>query len=236
MSDQTTTVEYRTRIRDMPSNDRPRERLLEVGASKLSEQELLAILLRTGSDKESALALATRLLAKFGGLAGLARAGAPELCEVHGLGPAKAAQVLAALHLGMRAAAARPEERETVRAPEDVAARHADMATLSQEHLRVILLNSRNHVLAVSEPYKGSVNMAQVRIGELFREAVRHNALAVILVHNHPSGDPTPSADDVSMTKQAIEVGGQMDIEVLDHIVIAQGNFASMKERKLAFT
>jgi DNA repair protein RadC len=109
------------------------------------------------------------------------------------------------------------------------------MGLLDQEHLRVLLLNTRNHVLATHEVYRGNVHTAVVRIGELFREALRQNAPAIILAHNHPSGDPTPSEDDIAMTKQAIEAGALLDIDVLDHVVLAQGSFASMKEKKVAF-
>jgi DNA repair protein RadC len=227
---------YQARIRDLPATDRPRERLRDAGAGALSNQELLAILLRTGQANESALAIASRLLGKFEGLVGLARSSFAELCAEHGLGEAKAAQLHAALELGRRVVAAQPEERAMIRFPGDVAnLLLGEMGLLDQEHLRVLLLNTRNQVLATHEVYHGNVNTAVVRIGELFREALRQNAPCIILVHNHPSGDPTPSSEDVSMTRQAIEAGELLDIEVLDHIVIAHGKFVSMKETKVAF-
>ena len=227
---------YQARIRDLPAADRPRERLRDAGAAALSNQELLAILLRTGQANESALAIASRLLAQFEGLVGLARTSFAELCAERGLGEAKAAQVQAALELGKRLAAAQPEERTTIRSPDDVAnLLLGEMGLLDQEHLRVLLLNTRNQVLGAPEVYRGSVHTAVVRIGELFREALRQNAPCIILVHNHPSGDPTPSSEDISMTRQAIEAGELLDIEVLDHIVIAHGKFVSMKETKVAF-
>jgi DNA repair protein RadC len=229
-------IEYHARIRDLPAGDRPRERLRDAGPQALSNQELLAILLRTGSARESAVALASRLLSQRNGLTGLARAGFAELCAERGLGEAKAAQVQAALELGKRLAATQPEERPTVRFPEDVAnLLQAEMALLEQEHLRVLLLNTRNQLLGKAEVYRGSVHTAVVRIGELFREALRQNAPAVILVHNHPSGDPTPSPDDMAMTKQAIAAGELLDVEVLDHIVIAHGGYSSMKRLKAGF-
>ncbi len=227
---------YQARIRDLPVIDRPRERLRDAGPGALSNQELLAILLRTGQANESALAVAARLLGRFDGLVGLARSSFAELCAERGLGEAKAAQLHAALELGRRVVAAQPEDRPVIRYPADVAnLLQGEMGLLDQEHLRVLLLNTRNHVLATHEVYHGSVHTAVVRIGELFREALRQNAPCIILVHNHPSGDPSPSSADIAMTRQAIEAGELLDIEVLDHIVIAHGKFVSMKEEKKAF-
>ena len=237
MADGEQSVTYHARIRDLPSGDRPRERLRDAGASSLSNQELLAILLRTGGAKESALAMAARLLGRFDGLVGLARSGFAELCAERGLGEAKAAQVKAALELGKRLVAAQPQERPTVHGPEDVAnLLQGEMGLLDQEQLRVVLLNTRNHVLGMPEVYRGSVHTAVVRIGELFREALRQNAPSLILVHNHPSGDPTPSSEDIAMTKQAIDAGALLDVDVLDHIVLAHGRFESMKRLKAGFS
>ena len=227
---------YQARIRDLPTGDRPRERLRDAGPSALSNQELLAILLRTGGAQESALAMASRLLVRFDGLVGLARAGFGELCAERGLGEAKAAQVLAAFELGKRVVATQPEERPIIRSPQDVAnLLQAEMGLLDQERLRVLLLNTRNQVLAAPEVYRGSVHTAVVRIGELFREALRQNAPSIILVHNHPSGDPQPSDEDIAMTKQAIEAGALLDVDVLDHVVVSHGRFESMKTLGVAF-
>jgi DNA repair protein RadC len=180
--------------------------------------------------------MAGRLLGRFDGLVGLAQAGFPELCAERGLGEAKAAQVQAALELGRRLVAAQPQERAVVRAPEDVALLlQGEMGLLDQEELRVLLLNTRNQVLGIATIYRGSVHTAVVRIGELFRDAVRQNAPALILVHNHPSGDPTPSGEDIAMTKKAIDAGELLDVDVLDHIILAQGSFQSMKSRRAAF-
>jgi DNA repair protein RadC len=224
-------AQYYTRIRDLPASERPRERLRDYGASALSTAELLAIILRTGSQRESALSLATRLLSSHRGLVGLARVSFRELCGEKGLGEAKAAQLKAALELGRRLSSTQPEERVVVRSPADIAnLLQTEMGLLEQEHLRVVLLNQRNQVLAIPELYRGSVNTSLIRTAELFREAVRQNCPAVVLVHNHPSGDPTPSNDDITMTKQAIEAGKLLDIEVLDHVIIGQGRYVSMKE------
>ena len=234
MADNDRPIEYSTRIRDLPAGDRPRERLRAAGPGALSNQELLAILLRTGAAHESALAVAARLLGRFDGLAGVARADFAQLCAERGLGEAKAAQVQAALELGRRLVATQPQERAVIHSPQDVAnLLQAEMGLLEQEHMRALLLNTRNQVLAISDVYRGSVHTAVVRIGELFRDALRQNAPAIILVHNHPSGDPAPSAEDIAMTAQAVEAGRLLDVEVLDHIILAQGGFKSMKTLKL---
>ncbi len=225
-----------TLIRDLPAGDRPRERLRDFGAAALSNAELLAILLRTGTPKESALAQAARLLARFEGLPGLARSSFGELCAEHGLGEAKTAQLKAAIELGVRLASTAPDQRPVVKSPDDIANLVlAEMSLLEQEHVRMVLLDTRNRVLAVPEVYRGSVHTAHVRIGELLREAVRANAAAVVALHNHPSGDPTPSAADVQMTKMLHEAGRLMDIDVLDHLVIGGGRYVSMKSLHLGF-
>jgi len=229
-------VEYRPTIRDLPVSERPRERLRERGAAALSSAELLAIILRTGTPSDNVLALASRILARFGGLAGLAKASFGELCGERGVGEAKAAQVKAALELGRRLLSTQPQERATVHSPQDVANLvGADMDLLDQEHLRVLLLNTKNQVLAMPEIYKGNVNSTLVRVGELFREAIREGCPALIVVHNHPSGDPTPSRDDVEMTRQMVEAGQLLGIDVLDHIVIGRQSYVSLRERGLGF-
>jgi len=229
-------AEYRPLIRDLPVSERPRERLRQWGASALSNAELLAIILRTGAAGENVVAQATRLLSRFNGLPGLARASVGELSSEHAVGEAKAAQMLAALELGRRLLATQPDERPFVRSPQDIAnLLLADMALLEQEHLRVVLLNTRNQVLAAPEVYKGTVNATQVRVSDLFRDAVREGCPSVIVVHNHPSGDPTPSADDVSMTHQLREAGSLLNIDVLDHIVLARNGFVSLREKGLGF-
>src|SRR5207247_9145874 len=196
-----TALEYRALIREMPSDERPRERLRSRGPDALSNAELLAILLRTGSKGENVVALATRLLSKFEGVNALGRASFAELCAEKHVGPAKAAQVIAALALGRRMMSAQPQHA-AVRSPEDVFALvGAEMALLEQEHLRVVLLNTRNQVMGIRQANKGNVHSAVVRVAEVFRDAVRENAPNIILVHNHPSGDPSPSPDDAALTK-----------------------------------
>ena len=235
MSDQP-QPHYHLTIHDMPTGERPRERLLHYGPESLSTAELLAILLRTGSRGENVLDLATRLLVEFGGLAGLVRATVSELSAVKGVGEAKAAQLKAGLEIGRRLLIAAPHERPQITSPADAAnLLMLEMGHLEQEHLRVLLLDTRNRVLASPVVYKGNVNTSVIRIAELFREAIRHNSTAMIMAHNHPSGDPTPSPEDVRVTRQVVEVGNLVDIEVLDHLIIGQGRYVSLKERGLGF-
>ncbi len=182
------------RISDLQESDRPRERLSALGPQALTNAELIAILLRVGVMGESAVDVGQRLLKKFGGISGLHRASMQELMEQHGIAEAKAAQIKAAIELGRRLTLESPEERASINSPADAAMLvQYEMSALEQEHLRVILLDRRNRVLEIVEVYKGSVNSSQVRVGELFKDAIRINASAIIVVHNHPSGDPTPS-------------------------------------------
>jgi DNA repair protein RadC len=224
------------RITDLAEQERPRERLARLGPQSLSNAELLAILLRVGVPGENAVVVGQRLLQKFGGLVGLHRADFQEVCAEHGLGPAKAAQIKAAIELGNRLRLEAPDERPAVHSPADAAALvQYEMSVLEQEELRVMLLDIRNRVLETVSVYRGSINSSQVRVGELFRTAIRRNAASIIVIHNHPSGDPTPSPDDVAVTRAMAQAGKLLDIEVLDHIVIGQGRFVSLKDRGLGF-
>lgn len=230
-------VQYTTPlIRDLAAEDRPRERLVQVGAQAVSTSELLAIILRTGARGESVLRLAERLLVEFGSLPGLSRASVTELTRVHGIGEAKAVEIKAALEIGRRLVSSAPEERPRVTSPADAAnLLKSEMMFLEQEHLRVVLLDTRNRVLRMPTIYVGSLNASVVRIGELFRAAIRENAAALIVAHNHPSGDPSPSPEDIRVTRQIVEAGKLLDIDVLDHIVIGRPSFVSLKERGLGF-
>jgi len=230
-------VEYHYTIKELPSSERPRERLLKYGAQNLSTSDLLAIVLRTGTQKENAMRLAERLLAEYRSLGGLARADACELTETRGVGDAKVAEIKAALELGKRLQVEAPEERAQIRSPADAA--HLVIPTMSlleQEELHVLLLDTKNRVLATEVVAKGSLNVTHVEIAGLFRRAIRQGqCAAIILAHNHPSGDPTPSPDDVAVTKQVVEAGKLLDIEVLDHLVVGGQRFVSLKERGLGF-
>jgi DNA repair protein RadC len=227
---------YQPLIRDMPIEERPRERLRMRGAEALTNAELVAILLRTGTSGENVVTVAQRILSRFEGLRGLGRASFGELSTQRAMGEAKASQLLAAMELGKRMIREQPQRR-IVKSAEDVFAMlFAEMALLEQEELRVILLTTRNEVITVRDVYRGNVSSAIVRIGEVFRDAVREGCPNIIAVHNHPSGDATPSAEDAALTKQLIEAGHLLGIEVLDHIVIARGGYVSLKDRKLGFT
>jgi DNA repair protein RadC len=225
------------RIADLHESERPRERLSTLGPQALTNAELIAILLRVGVVGENAVEVGQRLLQKFGGLRGLHRAPIKELIDQHGIGEAKAAQLKAAIELGRRLTVEAPEERLAINSPADAAALvQYEMSALEQEHLRVILLDRRNRVLEIVEVYKGSVNSSQVRVGELFKEAIRTNSSALIVIHNHPSGDPTPSPDDVAVTRAIVQAGKLLDVDVLDHMVIGQGRWVSLKEKGLGFS
>lgn len=227
---------YHPTIHDFPLDERPRERLQNYGATALSNAELLAILLRVGSPGENVVALGTRLLTEFGGLTGLTKASFNELASIKGLGLAKTAQLKAALELGRRLLLASPDVRPQITSPADVAnLLMLEMGGLEQENLRTLLLDTKNRVLGSPTVYVGSVNCSIVRVSEIFREAVRQNATALILAHNHPSGDPTPSPEDVEVTRSVVEAGSLLGIEVLDHLVIGHQRFVSLKERGLGF-
>lgn len=225
-----------TLIRDMPETERPRERLRDYGAQSLSSAELLAILLRVGSARESALAQAQRLLTRFDGLAGVWRSSFAELCNEKGLGEAKSAQIKAALELGIRLSSAAPEAKPLLRSPDDIAELlMAEMSLLDHEQVRVLLLDARSRLISIGTAYKGSVHTAQVRIGELLSDAIRAKASSIVLVHNHPSGDPAPSSADGLMTRQMYDACRLMDIDFNDHIVIAGGKYVSLRAANLGF-
>ena len=226
---------YHPIIRDMPSDERPRERMRLRGPAALTNPELLAILLRTGSRGENVVSLATRLLAKFEGVDALGRASFAELCAQKHVGPAKAAQILAALELGTRIMSSRPD-RKYIRCPEDVYSLFGpEMALLEQEHVRVILLDTRTRLITWKDVHIGNVHSAVVRVAEVFKEAVRAGCPSIIVVHNHPSGDPEPSPDDAALTKQLEDAGRLLGVEVTDHIVIGRSGIVSLRERGLGF-
>lgn len=227
---------YTPTIQELPETLRPRERMAYAGPSVLSNAELLAILLRVGGRGENAIRMAERLLVHFGGLAGLARTNFEELCQVHNIGPAKAAEIQAAMEMAKRLKATAPEERPVIKSPADLAnLLQLEMGLLEQEQLRTVLLDTKHRVVRIVTLYIGNLNTTVVRVGEIFREPIRVNCASIVLVHNHPSGDPTPSPEDVTMTKMIIDAGRLLDIDVLDHLVIGRTGFVSLKERGLAF-
>jgi DNA repair protein RadC len=216
--------------------ERPRERLAARGAAGLSAAELIGLLWGSGGRGRSAIDLAEDVLARHDGLTGLARATDLELEAVPGIGTAKAAQLAAAFELGRRLLADWPAGRWGIRSARDVADRLVlQMGRLEREELRVVLLNTKNIVLRVETVYQGNVSSSLVRVGELFRDAVRLNASGLILVHNHPSGDPTPSPDDLHLTAEALAAGRLLDIAVLDHVVVGHDAWISLRDRGVAF-
>jgi DNA repair protein RadC len=208
--------------------------LEQVGPEGLTVPELLALILRTGSDQNDALALATQLLDQHGGLRALARLEYSDwLLELR---PVQAAAVLAALELARRL----PSEAESPRASVHTAADAAQLLALAmerhkQEHLRVILLDAQRRVLTIPTVYIGSLALTVVRTAEVFREALARNAASVILAHNHPSGDPTPSPEDLDITEHLVKAGRLLDIAVLDHLIIGHGRWVSLRESGLSF-
>ncbi len=228
---------YHLRIKEFPPDSQPRERLRDAGAAALSDAELLAILLRVGVAGTNVLQLAQQLLVEHGGWIGLQRADYSELCRRRGVGEAKAATLKAALEIGRRILITGTDDRPQIRSPTDVAnLLMVEMGHLDQEHLRTVLLDTKNRVQQISTIYVGSVNTALIRVGEVFRDAVRKNSTAIIMVHNHPSGDPTPSTEDILVTRQIVEAGKLLDIDVLDHLIIGRGRYVSMRERGQGFS
>ncbi len=225
-------VAARLSVKGLPSEDRPRERLLSIGAAALSSTELLAILLQTGTPAASAAELARLLLGAFGSLEALSQARPDELIRQAGIGPTKASAVLAAFELGRRVQAAPPARRPVIRIPGDVAALlGAQMRHLDREHFRAVLLNTRHEVLDVTSVAIGGLDSAPIHPREVFKEAIRRSAAAIILVHNHPSGTPEPSGDDLRITARLADAGRVVGIAVLDHIIIGDGRYVSLRER-----
>jgi DNA repair protein RadC len=223
---------YHATVHDMPNDERPRERLQHYGSQALSTSELLAIILRTGTTQDNVIELASKLLAKYGGLAGLMRAEFSELCNEYGLGVAKTAQLKAALEIGRRMGMLQSEERYQIRSSADAANLvMQDMMYLDHEQMRIIVLDTKNQVIENVARYQGTVNSSVLRAAEVFRPAVIRNCPGVIVCHNHPSGDPSPSPEDVAVTKQLVEAGIHLDIELIDHIIIGSHRFVSLKER-----
>ena len=229
------TQKPRLTINDLPDAERPRERLLQHGASSLATAELLAILLRTGTPDENALRLSERMLAYFGDLGRLASATPEELRQFKGLGDAKVAQLLAAIEVGRRVVIRSGGEQPVMRNAADAARLLADMGDLRQEHVRVVLLDASRRVVAISTVYIGTMNASVLRVSELFREAITRGCAAIVVAHNHPSGDARPSPEDVEVTRALVAAGELLDIPVLDHVIIARDAWTSLRESGLGF-
>ncbi|MFS0612545.1 RadC family protein [Lederbergia ruris] len=219
-------------IKDFPVDDRPRERLIKTGPESLSTQEIVAILLRTGTKSESVLQLANRLLTKFNGLMWLKEAAFEELTSIKGIGQAKAVQLVAAIELGRRISNLTYDDRYVIRSPEDGANYVMnDMRFLTQEHFVALYLNTKNQVIHRQTIFIGSLNASIVHPREVFKEAFRRAAASIICLHNHPSGDPSPSREDIEVTRRLAECGKMLGIEILDHLIIGDKKYVSMKEK-----
>lgn len=226
---------YRT-IRELADDERPRERLLRHGPEVLGDAELVAILLGSGVPGENVVDLARRMIDSAGGLAGLVRADARALQRTRGLGPAKAAQVIAAVELGRRAGRLDPDSRPQLTTPEAVFALMGPLFTgKTKEQLYVLALDTRGRLVGSPVAIEGGVSSVSIRAAEVFREPVVLEATSAILVHNHPSGDPRPSPQDAAVTRDLAAAGEMLGVSLLDHVVIGQGRFVSMKREGLGF-
>lgn len=222
------------RLRDVPTDERPRERMMRHGEDALSHAELLAILLQTGTQRESAVHLAGRVLKEAGSLRNLIDMGIQELTTIRGIGPAKAVQIRAGIELGRRLSRMRKDDPTIIRRPQDAADYvMEEMRYLAIEHFVVLFLNTKNHIIGRETLSIGTLNASLVHPREVFRAAIKRSSASIICVHNHPSGDPSPSPEDVSLTRRLIEAGELIGIEVLDHVVIGDGKYVSLKEQGL---
>jgi DNA repair protein RadC len=221
-------------VHDLPKTERPRERLKQFGPEALSAQELLALIIGRGVSKKSVMTIAQELLIKFGNIKAISEATIEELSQIKGIGFAKAVQIKACFELGKRKDL-EPEFKDfDIKEPQSVVkAIWASIKDKAKEHFKLILLNARNRILGISTISIGSLNASIVHPREVFKDAISHNAYSVVLAHNHPSGDPEPSEDDLTMTKRLTEAGKILGIDVLDHIIITKTGFFSFKEKGL---
>ena len=227
-------AKYSLTIKDWPEHERPRERLLHYGADKLQDAELLAILLRVGSVEESAIDLARNLLNRFDGFRGLNSKSSNELCEINGIGPAKAAQIKAALEIGKRLASEKFKVKRKIESCDDVYKLvHPYMGDLTREEFKIILLSSRNNLILERTLFEGSLSESIVNTREIIKEALNNSAAAIIFVHNHPSGDPSPSVDDKEITKRLVNASNLVGIRPFDHIIIGKNSYYSFAESGL---
>jgi len=221
-------------VRDLPRQERPRERLQKFGPEALSAQELLALVIGRGIPKKSVMSIAQELLVRFGNVRAISHATIEELSQIKGIGLAKAAQIKACFELGKREELEPELKFFNIKDPESVVkAIRASIKDKAKEHFKLILLNPRNKIIGISTISIGTLNASLVHPREVFKDAIVHSAASVVLAHNHPSGDPDPSEDDLKITKKLVDSGKILGIEVLDHIIIAKNDFCSFKERRL---
>jgi DNA repair protein RadC len=217
-------------LHDLPDDDRPRERLHKFGAAALTNTELIALLLGTGTNGENVLRLAERILARLGGIEGLLRVSVGDLQKIKGVGNSKRAQLIAAAELARRMSALPAPERAAIHQASDAARLVADMAHLDQEQVRLLLLDAGKRVIAQPTLYIGTASTAVARVAEVYREAVQRGAAALILAHNHPSGNPHPSPEDIELTRALVAAGELLDIQFLDHLIIGRDGWRSLRE------
>lgn len=218
-------------VRDYPLEERPRERMVNEGAEKLSNSELLAILLRTGTKNESVFQLASRIINEIGSLRRLTEVSVNELTQIKGVGLAKAVQIKAGVELGRRVARKR-QQIVAIRSPQDAVDYLMEILRLDQqETFYCLYLNTKNHIIFEKAVFVGSLNTSIVHPREVFKEAVKWSAASIIVSHNHPSGDPTPSREDIEVTKRLKQAGDILGIECLDHLIIGDGQYISLKEK-----
>jgi len=221
-------------VRDLPRPERPRERLQRFGPEALSAQELLALVIGRGVPKKSVMSIAQELLAKFGNIKAISQASIEELSQIKGIGLAKAAQIKACFELGRREELEPELKNFDIKDPESVVrAIRASIKDKAKEHFKLILLNPRNKIIGISTISIGTLNASLVHPREVFKDAITHSAASVVLAHNHPSGDPEPSEDDLKITKKLVDAGKILGIEVLDHIIIAKNGFKSLANEGL---
>ncbi|MEG0306845.1 MAG: DNA repair protein RadC [Clostridium sp.] len=225
-------MEYKLRVKDLPKNERPREKILRYGAEYLSNSELLALILRTGTREDNVLTLCDKLISHCGGINGLANPSITELKVVKGIGEAKATQILALVELSTRFNSFKSGEEYKVTSPKDAAFyMMGQMKSLKKEYFKLIMLNTKNVIISVKDISIGNLNSSIVHPREVFIEAIKQSSASVILCHNHPSGDPTPSNEDILITKRLKECGTMLGIEVLDHLIIGNEVYVSLKEK-----
>lgn len=222
------------KLKDLPQNERPRERLLKYGPEVLSNTELLAIILRTGCEKENVINLSGRVLSESGGINGLLNLLPEEIMKLKGIGSAKASQIAAIGELSKRLKALKSGEQFKISEPKDAASLvMEEMRYLKEEHLKVIMLNTKNIVIGSKDVSIGSLNSSIVHPREIFLEAIKKSSATIVICHNHPSGDPTPSAEDINVTNRIKECGKLLGIELLDHIIIGNGIYISLKDKNV---
>lgn len=220
------------KIMDLPQNERPREKLLRYGAETLSNNELLAIILRTGSKQENIINLCGRIISECGGLNGLLNSSAEEFTKIKGIGSAKATQLLAIIEISKRLRSFKSGEDYKITSPKDIAQYlMEEMRYLKKEYLKLIMLNTKNVIISIKDISIGNLNSSIVHPREVFYEAIKKCSASVVICHNHPSGDPTPSKEDINITTRLKECGKLLGIEVLDHIIIGNGTYVSLKEK-----